>query len=278
MIGLRRRRAIRGGLVHLCLMATSLLMIVPFLWMVTTSLKGQQEVFIYPPSLLPAELHWENFAHVWQAVPFGRFYLNSLLVTCAITASQVVTAALAGYVFARIEFPGRELIFYLYLATLIVPTQVTMLPLFLLVSRLGWIDTYQALTVPFLANAFAVFFLRQFFTTIPRELEDAARMDGCSRFRYLWQIMLPLSRPALATITLFTFLTHWDEYLWPLVVTNTTAMRTLPIGLRFFVEESGTQFHFMMAAALMAVVPVIGLFLVAQKQFIEGMALSGLKG
>lgn len=260
------------------LITSSLVMVFPFFWMITTALKGQQEVYQYPPTLWPETLHWENFQHVLDTVPFGRFFVNSLFVTTLITVSQIVTSVLAGYVFARIEFPGRNLIFYLYLATLIIPTQVTMLPLFLLVSRLGWIDTYQGLTVPFLANAFAVFFLRQFFVSLPRELEDAARIDGAGRLRTLVQIILPLSRPAVATIALFTFLGHWDEYLWPLVVTNTTAMRTLPIGLRFFIEESGAQLHYMMAAALMAVAPVILLFLVAQRQFIEGIALTGTKG
>jgi multiple sugar transport system permease protein len=263
---------------YLFLIGSSSVMVFPFMWMVSTALKGQQEVYIYPPTLWPESLHWENFQHVLDTVPFGRFFVNSLLVTTLITVSQVVTSVLAGYVFARIEFPGRNLIFYLYLATLIIPTQVTMLPLFLLVSRLGWIDTYQGLIVPFLANAFAVFFLRQFFISLPRELEDAARIDGASRLRTLVQIILPLSRPAVATIALFTFLSHWDEYLWPLVVTNTTSMRTLPIGLRFFIEESGAQLNYMMAGALMDVAPVVLLFLVAQRQFIEGMSLSGSKG
>lgn len=273
-------RPIKPGrlLSYAFLIGTSLLMVLPFLWMITTALKGQQEVYQYPPTFLPEEIHWENFSHVLTTVPFGRFYLNSIIVTVIITTSQVITSVLAGYVFARIAFPGRNLIFYLYLATLIIPNQVTMLPLFLIVSRLGWIDTYQGLTVPFLANAFAVFFLRQFFKSLPPELEDAATIDGAGRLRTMVQIILPLSRPALATITLFTFLTHWDEYLWPLVVTNSTIMRTLPIGLRFFIEESGAQLHYMMAAALMAVAPVILLFFIAQRQFIEGIALTGTKG
>lgn len=263
---------------YLFLSLAAIIMIAPFLWMITTSLKGPQEVYRVPPTLLPTELHWENFTHVWETVPFGRFYLNTIFITTIIVVSQVTTAVLAAYVFARIEFPGRDLIFYLYLATLIIPGQVTMLPLFLLISRLGWIDTYQGLTVPFLANAFAVFFLRQFFLTIPRDLEDAARIDGCGRFRFLWQIMLPLSRPALATITLFIFLGYWDDYLWPLIITNSTTMRTLAIGLRYFIEESGVQFNFMMAASLMAVLPVVIVFFFVQKQFIEGIALTGTKG
>jgi multiple sugar transport system permease protein len=260
------------------LVITSILMTFPFLWMVSTAFKGSQEVYIYPPTLFPSELHWENFTHVLETVPFVRFYFNSLVVTAIITFSQVATAVLAGYVFARIEFPGRDAIFIVYLATLVVPTQVTMLPLFLLMSELGWIDTYQALTVPFLANAFAVFFLRQFFVSLPRELEDAARVDGAGRVRILFQIIMPLARPAIATITLFIFLSQWDSYLWPLIVTNTEAMRTLPIGLRFFVEESGAQLNYMMAGAVMAVVPVLFVFFFVQKQFIEGIAMSGTKG
>ncbi|MBW7881291.1 MAG: carbohydrate ABC transporter permease [Caldilineaceae bacterium] len=275
---LTRRHRLVALLSHIVLAGAAVFMIAPFLWMLTTSVKGADEVYRVPPTIIPAALHWENFTHVIDTVPFGRFYVNTIIVTTVITVSQVTTAILAAYVFARIRFPGRDLIFYLYLATLIVPTQVTMLPLFLIVSRLGWIDTYQALIVPFMANAFSVFFLRQFFLTLPTELEDAARMDGCSRMRFLWQIMLPLSRPALATITLFIFLGFWDEYLWPLVVTNTSSMRTLAIGLRFFIDESGAQYHYMMAAALMAVAPVIAVFFLAQRQFIEGIALTGIKG
>jgi len=274
----RAKRRISSLLSHVFLIATSLVMIAPFLWMISTALKGESEIYMYPPRWLPNELHWENFIRAWRTMPFGRFYINSIVVTTIITVNQVFTAALAGYAFARLEFPGRDTIFYMYLATMMVPGQVTMLPLFLLMDRLGWIDTYQGLTVPFLTSVFATFFLRQFFASIPRELEDVARIDGCGRLRFLWQIMLPLSRPALGAITLFTFLGHWDDYLWPLVITNSTHMRTLPIGLRFFVEESGTQYHYMMAAALITLAPVLALFFAAQRQFIKGIALTGLKG
>lgn len=263
---------------YILLSTVSIVMIFPFIWMVFTAFKGNQEVYVYPPTFFPQEFHWENFSHVLETVPFVRFYFNSLLVTILITVSQVVTSALAAYAFARLEFFGKNFLFILYLATLVIPNQVTMLPLFLLVSRLGWIDTYQALVVPFLANAFAVFFLRQFFAGLPRELEDAARVDGAGRLRILIQIILPLARPALATITLFIFLAEWDSYLWPLIVTNSQAMRTLPIGLRFFVEESGAQLNYMMAGALMAIIPIMLLFFVAQRQFIEGIAMTGTKG
>lgn len=278
MLGKSARERITSGLAHVALLVGSAVMLFPFLWMIITALKGGHEIYVYPPRWLPSALHWENFIHVWNTVPFGRFYINSIVVTTIITVSQIFTAVLAGYVFARLEFPGRQIIFTLYLATMIVPTQVTVLPLYLMMSRLGWVNTYQGLTVPFFTSVFATFFMRQFFSTIPTELDDAARIDGCSRLRFLFQVMLPLSRPALATITLFVFLGHWEDYLWPLIMTNTTRMRTLPIGLRFFVEEAGAQYHYMMAAALLAIAPVILLFFAAQRQFIEGIALTGLKG
>lgn len=263
---------------YVLLIVLSAATVFPFIWMIATSLKSTQEVFAYPPTFWPQELRWENFRTVLERVPFLRFYLNSLIVTSLITFWQVATSALAGYAFARLVFPFKNVIFTVYIATLIIPNQVTMLPLFLLVSRLGWIDTYQGLTVPFLASAFAVFFLRQFFQTIPRELEEAALIDGAGRRRILFQIVLPLARPALATITLFIFLSEWDTYLWPLIATNSEAMRTLPIGLRFFVEESGSQLNLMMAGAVMAVVPILLLFFMAQRQFIEGIAMTGSKG
>src|SRR5690606_10450947 len=196
---------------YVLLIFMSAITIFPFIWMVGTSLKTTQEIFAFPPTLWPAEPQWQNFATVLERVPFLRFYLNSIVVTGILTFSQVATAALAGYAFARIAFPFQNFLFGAFLATLIIPNQVTMLPLFLLVSRFGWIDTYQGLTVPFLANAFAVFFLRQFFLTIPRELEEAARIDGAGRIRVLFQIVLPLARPALSTITLFIFLSEWDN-------------------------------------------------------------------
>jgi len=278
MISYRLGRFLGRSGTYVLLIVMSVITVFPFVWMVGTSLKTTQEIFAFPPTLWPAEPQWQNFPAVLERVPFLRFYWNSIVVTGILTISQVATAALAGYAFARIAFPFKNLLFGAYLATLIIPNQVTMLPLFLLVSRFGWIDTYQGLTVPFLANAFAVFFLRQFFLTIPRELEEAARIDGAGRIRVLFQIVLPLARPALSTITLFIFLSEWDNYLWPLIATNSEAMRTLPIGLRFFVEESGSQLHLMMAGAVMAVVPILLLFFMAQKQFIEGIAMTGSKG
>ncbi|MBU0711587.1 carbohydrate ABC transporter permease [bacterium] len=263
---------------HLLLIVVGVTMIVPFLWMFSTSLKDVTELYEYPPKWIPSHLNWQNYIKAMELAPFGRFYLNSLLVTFCITLGQMITACLAAYVFARIEFPGRDILFVIYLSTMIIPVQVTIIPLFLIVKQLGWFDTYQGLIIPFIARAFPIIFLRQFFMTLPKDLEDAAKVDGCGHLRFLWKILLPTARPALSTIGLFTFLFHWRDYLWPLVITNTTEMRTLPVGLRYFVSEQGTQFHYMMAASIIVTIPIVLIYLFAQKQFIKGVTMTGLKG
>ncbi len=253
-------------------------MVIPFLWMLSTSLKDVTELYEYPPKWIPSHLHWENYTKALELAPFGKFYLNSIFVTVCITLGQLITSCLAAYVFARIEFPGRDMLFVIYLSTMIIPVQVTIIPLFLIVKQLSWIDSYQGLIIPFIARAFPIIFLRQFFLTLPKDLEDAAKVDGCGRLRFLWKILLPTARPALATIGLFTFLFHWRDYMWPLVITNSTEMRTLPVGLRYFVSEQGTQFHYMMAASIIVTIPIVLIYLFAQKQFIKGVTMTGLKG
>lgn len=265
------------AVVHTILILLGLVMIAPFFWMVSTAFKTQPEIYRYPPTWLPNQFRWENFVKAWNRAPFGRFYLNSVFVTLSITLGQLLTSILAAYVFARINFFGRDYLFLFYLATLIIPIQVRMLPLFLLLNKFGWVDSYQGLIMPFLANAFSVFLLRQFFMTIPKDLEDAARIDGCGYFRFLWKILLPLSKPALATVTLFVFLTHWRDYIWPLVITNSTEMRTLPVGLRYFISATGGEQHLMMAASILVIVPVVLAFVLAQRHFIRGITLTGLK-
>jgi len=241
---------------HLLLIIVGVSMIVPFLWMLSTSLKDVTELYQYPPKWIPSHFNWQNYIDALKLAPFGRFYINSIFVTVCITMGQLSTACLAAYVFARIEFPGRDTLFIIYLSTMIIPIQVTIIPLFLIVKEFNWIDSYQGLIVPFIARAFPIIFLRQFFLTLPKDLEDAAKIDGCGRLRFLWKILLPTARPALAAIGLFTFLFHWRDYMWPLVITNSAEMRTLPIGLRYFVSEQGTQFHYMMAASIIVTIPI----------------------
>ena len=267
-------------LVHCVLIVLGVAMVVPFLWMLSTSLKGYHEIFRYPPNWIPDRFQWSNYLEVWKLAPFGRFYLNSLFVGIVTTVGQVITGVLAAYAFARLEFKGRDRVFMLFLATLMVPTQVTLIPTYIVMSRIGWINSYQCLIVPFISTAFSVFLLRQFFLTIPPELEEAAIVDGCSKLRFIFTILMPLAKPAIASVALFGFLGSWNSYLWPLIVINSNDMRTLPIGLRYFVSQQGggSEWHYLMAASLIVMLPVLLVFFFAQKQFIEGIARSGVKG
>lgn len=267
-------------LIHCVLIVLGAAMVVPFLWMISTSLKGYHEVFRYPPTWIPDRPQWSNYLEVWKLAPFGRFYLNSLFVGIITTSGQVITGVLAAYAFARLEFRGRDRVFMLFLATLMVPTQVTLIPTYIVMSKIGWINTYQGLIVPFLSTAFSVFLLRQFFLTVPPELEEAAIVDGCGKLRFIFTILMPLAKPAIASVALFGFLGSWNSYLWPLIVINSNNMRTLPIGLRYFVSQQGggSEWHYLMAASLIVMLPVLLVFFFAQKQFIEGIASTGIKG
>ncbi len=269
----------RRAVIHLLLLGGAALMIFPFIWMISTSLKDIGEVFTVAPKWIPSVLRFDNYAAAWRAAPFGRFYLNSIIVAVAVTLSQLTLGALAAYAFARQQFPGKDALFLLFLGTMMIPDQITMIPAFLLMSWLKWTNTYYALIVPNMVGAFGIFLLRQFFLTLPRELEDAAKIDGCSRLTFFRLVLLPLSKPALAAVGIFTFLHNWNSYLWPLIVTSTTSMRTLPVGLRFFVAQEGaTQWTLLMAASVFVMAPVLLVFLLAQRYFIEGVSITGLKG
>ncbi len=275
-----RKSYIKQFVIHFVLIVLGAAMILPFAWMISTSLKGYHEIFRYPPKWIPDSPQWSNYLEVWKLAPFGRFYVNSVFVALVTTVGQVITGVLAAYAFARMEFWGRDKVFMLFLATLMVPTQVTLIPTYIVMSQMGWIDSYQALIIPFVSTAFSVFLLRQFFLTIPKELEEASIMDGCSKLRFIFLVLMPLAKPAIASVSLFGFLGSWNSYLWPLIVINSNQMRTLPIGLRYFVSQQGggSEWHYLMAASLIVMLPVLIVFFAAQKQFIEGIARSGIKG
>jgi multiple sugar transport system permease protein len=211
-------------------------------------------------------------------MPFGRFYLNSLIVASSVTALQLLTSSLAGFAFARLRFRGRDMLFLLYLATLMIPFQVTMIPNFILVRYLRWYDTYQALILPPSFSAFSTFLMRQYFLSIPLELDEAARVDGASSWRIWWQIVLPLSGPVIAALTIFLFLGAWNDFLWPLVVTNSLEMRTLPVGLSTFQGQYNVQWHLLMAGSVIALVPVLAVYIAGQNWFVQGITLSGMGG
>lgn len=262
---------------HLFLLAGAFLSAMPFLWMVTTSLKSSGALY-QPPLLIPTHFEWRNYLEAWQAAPFPRFFLNSALMTIGITLGQTLFSAMAGYAFARLKFPGRNVLFFLVLGTMMIPFPVTLIPSFLIVANLGWLDTYQALIIPRIVSAFAIFLFRQFFLSIPLELEEAAIMDGASRFTIFLRVILPLSGPVIAASAIFSFLFAWNDFLWPLIVTNSTEMRPIQVGLAFFQGQYGTFWTLLMAATVLAILPAILAFLLAQRRFIEGITSSGLKG
>jgi multiple sugar transport system permease protein len=261
-----------------CLMViVAFIMLVPFFWMFSTSLKSLGEVFEYPPKWIPSQPRWENYARVWSVVPFGRYLLNSVIVSGSITLLHLLVASLSAFAFARLNFPGRDKLFLLYLATLMVPGQVTMIPNFILIKLLRLTDTYTGLILPNVFTAFGVFLLRQFFMTIPKDYEDAARIDGASRFYIYSRIILPLSVPALSTLAVFTFVFQWNNLLWPLVVVSKDSMKTITIGLASFQGMYGTTWNLLMAAAVMGILPSIVAFLIGQRFLIKGITLTGLK-
>lgn len=262
---------------HLLIYAAALATVAPFIWMVLTSFKNLGEILIYPPKWLPEKFQIENYLNAFRAAPFARFYFNSVFVAIAVTLGQLVTCSMAAFAFARLKFWGRDVLFLIFLGTMMIPGQVTMIPSFMVLYWLGWIDSYKALIVPGLASAFGTFLLRQFFLTIPRELEDAAYIDGCSRAGVLWRIILPLSKPALATLAIFTFMGVFNDFLWALIVVNSEEMRTVQLGLAVFRDRYATEWDKLMAGSVTATMPILLIFFFAQKYFIKGITLSGLK-
>jgi len=256
----------------------ALFMLVPFFWSFSTSVKTAGEVFEYPPKWIPQSIHWENYSQVWEIAPFGQYLLNSTVVSAMVTILTLLTASLAAYAFARLEFRGRDFIFMLYLGTMMIPSQVTMIPNFIFIKLLGWTDTYTGLILPNVFTALGVFLLRQFFMTIPKEYEDAAKIDGASRFHIYLHVILPLSIPALSTLAVFTFVFQWNNLMWPLIVVNKDIMKTLTLGLATFQGMYSTNWSLLMAAAVMGIIPSFAIFVLGQKYLIKGITLSGIKG
>ena len=274
-----RRRPRWGQLVlHLVLIAGSLVMLLPFIWMLSTSLKNPPEIFTFPPTWIPSELAWGNYERALNSMPFDRFYLNSLIVAGSVTVLQLFTSSLAAFAFARLRFKGRNLLFVLYLGTLMIPFPVLLIPNFLIVRQLGWYDTYQALILPPAFSAFSTFLLRQHYLNLPMELDDAARIDGASSLRIWWNIVLPMTKATLAALAIFIFLNSWNDFLWPLVVTNSESMRTVPVGLNSFQGQYSVRWNLLMAAAVVAMLPVLIVYIFAQKWFVRGIALTGISG
>jgi multiple sugar transport system permease protein len=263
---------------HLVLLPLSLVMLLPLAWMLITSIETLSETRHFPPHLIPAGIRWRNYPDALDAAPFGRFFLNSTIVTLASVAGNLLFCSLAGYAFARLRFFGRDVLFVALLATLMVPFQVTMIPTFLIVHDLGLVNSLGALILPNLVTPFGIFLLRQFFRTLPIELEEAARIDGCSRLGVLFRVVLPLSMPALATLGIVTFLWTWNDFLWPLIVMSSTNEYTVQLGLASFQGAHDTKWPLLMAGNMMALAPMLIVFVVAQRWIVQSLAATGVKG
>lgn len=253
-------------------------MLIPFLWMISTSLMNEAEVYQFPPAFVPHDLKWSNITEALTMQPFGRYFLNTLIVAVASVVGQIAFCSMAAYAFSRLRFRWRERIFAAYLATMMVPAIVTIIPSFLIINLFGWMNSYWALFTPTVSSVWGIFLLKQFFGTIPRDLEDSARIDGASDVTIFLKIILPLSKPALATLGVFAFMGSWKDFLWPLIVTNRMEMRTLEVGIAGFSSMYSTDWTHQMAAAVVVLVPVIVVFFAAQKYFVRGITFTGMKG
>lgn len=267
------------GLAYLLLALTAVTMVFPFYWMVATSLKTEARVFAFPPEWIPNPPILDNYRYIFTEIAFDRYVFNSLKVSLLWTLGVVLSSSLAAYAFARVRFRGRDTLFMITLAALMIPGQITMIPLYVVMARIGWVDTQLPLIVPaYFGSAFGIFLLRQYFLTIPQELNDAAKIDGCSHFGIYWRIMMPLSKAVLATLALLAFMGSWNDLLGPIIYLYSDKLFTLPLALTRFRSQYFTQWANMMAGATVSLAPLLVIFLFTQQYFVRGVVLSGLKG
>jgi multiple sugar transport system permease protein len=275
----RVEKILRSVFSHAILLVGSLFFIMPLIFMVSTSLKASRQISNFPPELIPNPFIWGNYSDVFIYAPMHQYLFNTLFLILPAIFGATIVSALAAYAFARLRAPGKNVIFYLLLSTMMLPGVVTMIPTYIVFAKIGWVGTFKPLIVPaLLGNAFYIFLMRQFFTTIPRDLEDAALVDGCSRLRIFWSLILPLAKPILATVTVLAFMGAWNDYMGPLIYLQEKSQYTLSLGLQVFVATHKTEYGLLMAASTMMVLPIILLFFFAQKQFVQGITLTGMKG
>jgi multiple sugar transport system permease protein len=268
----------RGSILAFCaLTVIAGAVLLPFYWMISSSLRTMDHMFSLPIQWIPDPVNWRSYVLAWQAQDFTRYFFNSGIVAVVITVGNVILCSLAGYSLTKFQYRGRSLMFILILSTMMLPLEVTMVPLFLIVKELGWQNSYQGLIVPFLVDGFGVFLMRQYMLSIPKDLIDSARIDGASELRIFSMIVLPLCKPALVALAVFTFREAWDMYIWPLIIITKDALRTLPLGISLFMSSYGTSWDQLMAIAVLGTLPMILLFFFLQRAFIQGIAATGLK-
>jgi len=280
MLNKNTQNYIANFITYTILIISSMAVILPFVWMIFSSFKTAGEIWTFPPVFMPKKFQWSNYIDAWNALPFDRFLFNSIFVTVCVTVGQLFTCSFGGYAFARLRFPGRDKLFLMYLATMMIPFPVLMIPLFIIMQSFGWTDTLKSLIVPCLFSAWGTFLMRQFMMGIPRALEDAAKIDGCSYWQLYWKIIVPQCKPVFATLGIFTFMGTWNNFFWPLIMINTIGKKTLPLGLVMFQTRiaAETPWHLIMAASCATVLPILILFVIGQKYYVKGVVTSGLKG
>ena len=277
MLTRSRKNLIQKTVIFVILLAVAVLVLLPFYWTVITSFKTEEEAVAIPPRWIPSRFVWENYLKVWQSAPFGRYFLNSVICSFWIVVADIASGVLAAYAFARLRFKGKEVVFIALLWTLMFPPQIFLIPRYLIVSWLGWQDTYAGLILPRIVHINTIFLLRQFFEGLPKELEDAAVMDGCGHLRIIWSVILPLSVPAISAIVILRFMWSWGAFFWPLIVVSEQKMRTLPLGLSVFKDEYTIQWRLLMGATVITMIPPLSVYIVFQRHFIRGVTFSGLK-
>lgn len=255
----------------------AVVMIFPFVWMCLSAFKTNADVYAYPPKWIPSTWNLDNFKAVFDMIPFWRYYANSIFTACVQTFLQVGISILAAYALTKLRFPGKNFIYNFIQSSMFVPTVVTLIPTFFIISKLGLVNTYAGIILPQIMSAFTTMLMMSFFVTIPNDLLDAAKIDGCGTFKCLFKVMIPNSVSGITTATLFSFLGHWKAYQWPLIVTNSTKLRTLPIGLKYLVQESSSEYQVMMAATMMTVIPVLIVYSIYEKQLVKSITLTGIK-
>jgi len=277
-LSFKSRRTLSSIAFYIILVLVAVVVIFPLWSAFTISMLTDQEVASYPPRLWPSSLQLVNFQRALEQAPLARYLLNSVIQSTIVMLGQLITASLAAYAFAFIDFKGRNIVFLVFLATLMIPWEATIIPNYLLIRQIGWTDTFMGLSAPFVATAFGTFLLRQFFMTLPKELKDAATIDGCGSFRFLIKIVVPLARPALGTLAVYSFLQTYNQYLWPLLITNDQSMRTVQIGIALLQDEERFMFNILMAGVVLILIPTFTLFIVGNRQLIRGLTAGAVKG
>lgn len=271
---------VKKAIVYLYLTVLAAVFLLPFFWMLSTSLKGSEQIFTYPPRWIPKPLLWQNYRDVLTTMPFLRYLFNTTFITVMSIIGVVLSSSLVAYTFARLRWKGRDSLFLFIIGTMMLPAQVTMVPVFVLYKHIGWLDSFKPLVVPlfFGGGAFNIFLMRQFFLTIPQELSDAARIDGCSELRIYWSIILPLSKPAVATIAILVFMMQWNDFLGPLIFLSSKSKGTLALGLAMLVGQHTAEYGMLMAASVLLLIPVVVIFFLFQRYFVQGLMMTGIKG